>query len=108
MRCRPIPWSTVRGRSRRRPRPRSSAAAVENSTAFEPAYYTVQVGSFASERNAGALLAKLLKIHYDAYLERDEAFRHVRVRVGKLPSRGEAMMLAERLRKDGYPTKICP
>ncbi len=83
-------------------------AAKPRPAAFESTYYSVQVGSFANEQNAGALLSRLQSTHYDAYLEKDESIRRVRVRVGKLPSLNDARMLEERLRKDGYPTKICP
>lgn len=70
--------------------------------------YTVQVGSFARERNAERLLNKLLRNHYDAYISRDGTPSHFRVRVGRLPAVEEARMLEDRLKKDGYPTKIFP
>lgn len=70
--------------------------------------YTVQVGSFARERNAERLLNKLLRNRYDAYISHEEASSHFRVRVGRLPAAEEARMLEDRLKKDGYPTKIFP
>jgi tetratricopeptide (TPR) repeat protein len=70
--------------------------------------FTVQVGSFANERNARALVYKLNRRKFDAYLEMDEADRMYRVRVGKVPSRQDALLLESRLKKEGYPTKIYP
>lgn len=70
--------------------------------------FTVQVGSFSMEKNAKALVNKLIFRRYDAYLEKDESDRMYRVRVGKLSSREEASMLELRLKREGYPTKIYP
>jgi len=70
--------------------------------------FTVQVGSFSNEKNARALVYKLSRRKYEAYLEMDEADRMYRVRVGKVPSRQEALSLETRLKREGYPTKIYP
>lgn len=89
---------------RRAPRPYAlNQIAVE-----ETPFYSVQVGAFSKQGNAGVLLRQLLRSKYDAYLEESLADRQYRVRVGKLPSREAAEGLEARLKKDGYPTKICP
>jgi len=70
--------------------------------------FTVQVGSFSKQKNAKALVNKLLFRNYDAYVEKNEADRMYRVRVGKLNSKEEALALESKLKKEGYPTKIFP
>lgn len=72
------------------------------------AIHTVQVGSFAREQNARLLKEELVHRQFDAYIEKDSENRMYRVRVGKLDSQSEASQLASRLKKEGYPTKICP
>jgi tetratricopeptide (TPR) repeat protein len=84
---------------------------LDEPKAAEPvagAPFTVQVGSFANERNARALVYKLNRRKFDAYLEMDGADRMYRVRVGKVTSRQDALLLEARLKKEGYPTKIYP
>lgn len=72
--------------------------------------YTVQVGYFSNDVNAGKLLNELTAKGYPAYIEQDDASgkRVYRVKVGKSATRGEAEALEAKLSKDGYPTKICP
>ena len=74
----------------------------------ETPVYTVQVGSFARERNASTLVNRLKRLSYDAYLEKDPIQNKCRVRVGRLQSRTEAEGLESKLRREGYPTKIYP
>ncbi len=70
--------------------------------------YSVQVGSFSKVENAKATVEKLTRAHYDAYLMHDTAKPGmIRVRVGKVESRNAAQALEARLKKEGYPTKIC-
>jgi cell division septation protein DedD len=74
----------------------------------ERPFYSVQVGSFSKEENAKALVEKLIAAHYDAYLAPDAGKTGmIRVRVGKTESRPAAEILEEKLKKEGYPTKIC-
>ncbi len=74
----------------------------------EQPFFAVQVGSFSREKNARSLMKELLDKHFEAYLEKDRKNRMVRVRVGRCPSREEAGKLSERLKEEGYPTKIYP
>ena len=74
----------------------------------ENTFYSVQVGSFASSSNAERLLNRLLNSRYEAYIQKDETTKRSRVRVGRFSSRADADSLEERLKKDGYPTKIFP
>ncbi len=85
-----------------------SAAPLKQMALEENAFYAVQVGSFSKRRNAQGLIDKLLRDQYDAYLKADESDRMYRVRVGKLSSKEEALVLENRLKKEGYPTKIYP
>ena len=85
----------------------ASAEPLRQMGIEEHALYCVQVGSFSRQLNAERLLNRLLRNRYDAYLNKD-AVRLVRVRVGHLATREEALKLQNRLEKDGYPTKIFP
>jgi tetratricopeptide (TPR) repeat protein len=74
-------------------------------------FYTVQVGSFTNNTNAGNLVKKLSQKGYPAYMEEASdatGSKIYRVRVGKLDSRAEAAQFAGRLSQEGYPTKIFP
>jgi hypothetical protein len=70
--------------------------------------FLVQVGSFSKQKNAERILDRLLHNRYDAYVSQDKFERMFRVRVGRLTDRKAALALEERLKKDGYPTKIYP
>lgn len=74
----------------------------------ETSYFTVQVGAFSKVRNANALMKKMIRRHYDAYVDRDAQTGIFRVRVGRLPNKTEASALEERLKGEGYPTQIYP
>jgi tetratricopeptide (TPR) repeat protein len=74
-------------------------------------FYTVQVGSFSKVENARKLLQQLLDKRYTASIQEisnSEGVTFYRVRVGKCATKPEALSLAEKLTRDGYPTKICP
>ena len=71
-------------------------------------FYTVQVGSFSDERNAKALIKKLESHEYNAYLEKDDAKRFFRVRVGRLGRKEDARVLETSLKQEGYSTRIYP
>lgn len=73
-------------------------------------YYTVQVGYFSSSVNAANLTQKLIRKGYPAFSEEvnQDGKLSYRVRVGKSPTRKEALGLAGRLTQDGFPTRICP
>lgn len=73
-------------------------------------YYTVQVGSFASQENAQHLMRELINKGFTAYVEEAGAQHKAtfRVRVGKLSTQEEARNLRDKLSSQGYPTKIYP
>ncbi|MBM3252807.1 MAG: tetratricopeptide repeat protein [Candidatus Omnitrophica bacterium] len=73
-------------------------------------FYTVQVGSFSKSTNARRLCDELLNKGYDAYITKMEDNQRTlyRVRVGHFQSRLEAEYQEDRLKKENYPTKICP
>lgn len=70
----------------------------------EQPVYTLQVGSFRSERNARLLLEKLRSRYDDVFVqkhdERDLTF--YRVRVGKFATDTSARSVERRLERDGY------
>lgn len=69
--------------------------------------FSVQVGSFSKQKNAQSLLHQLSESKYRAFIDTTLPALY-RVRVGPLESREEAVRLETVLKKDGYPTKICP
>jgi len=90
--------------SRLGPKTMVPAAARQNASPG----FAVQVGSFSLEKNAKGLVKKLAHKKYEAYLEEDPRAGLYRVRVGRFHSKEEALGLESRLKKEGYPTKICP
>jgi tRNA-2-methylthio-N6-dimethylallyladenosine synthase len=75
-----------------------------------PDFYTIQVGSFSNSNNANNLCSKLISKGYDAYIQEADADgkKIYRVKVGRLKSRAETIMLENKLSSEGYPTKIAP
>lgn len=71
--------------------------------------FCVQVGSFSKKANASRLASKLSAKGYDAYVESPagQANKLYRVRVGRAKSKEESEKLAVRLKREGYPTKVC-
>jgi len=71
--------------------------------------FSVQVGSFRSRSNASKLVSMLCARHYDARLESPagQSDKIYRVRVGRVSSQEEAERLAVKLKREGYPTKVC-
>ena len=90
------------------PEPDPLHVALRQMSFEEKPFFSVQVGSFSSQKNARELLRELLSKHFEAYLERDQKNNRVRVRVGKCASHEDAEKLSDRLKQEGYPTKICP
>ena len=74
----------------------------------EAGVFSVQVGSFSKPKNAKSLAEKLQKSGFDVFTEKDVKDRLYHVRVGRLSSRNDATTLESRLKKLGYPTRICP
>ncbi|MEW6102100.1 MAG: SPOR domain-containing protein [Candidatus Omnitrophota bacterium] len=73
-------------------------------------YFTVQVGVFNSNVNAQNLAEKLALKGYASFIEETllNEKKSYRVRVGKLKTLKEAKELENKLRQEGFPTKICP
>jgi tetratricopeptide (TPR) repeat protein len=73
-------------------------------------FFTVQAGSFASAQNAKALMNKLKRNNFDAYIDELASSNGpmYRVRVGKVSTRQEAENLKDSLEASGYPTHIFP
>ena len=97
--------SYVRDQIRKIGKPAGEAPAKSQEKKF---FYTVQVGSFSSERNAKTLIQKLAKSEYDAYLEKDDTGGFFRVRVGHLDRKEDARILESSLKQEGYITRIYP
>ncbi len=91
------------------PGPKVGASVPLHQMGLEENYFfSVQVGSFSKQPNAERILNRLIRNHYEAYLDKDRTKRLFRVHVGKLVSRQEVLALEKRLKKDGYTTKIFP
>ena len=73
-------------------------------------FFTVQVGSFANQKNAQRLTQKLINAQFEAYIDQINSGTTLlyRVRVGKLDSRPEAEKLKNNLEQKGYPARIYP
>ncbi len=73
-------------------------------------FFTVQVGSFANQKNAQRLTQKLINAQFEAYIDQlnSEKTPLYRVRVGRLDSRSEAEKLKNTLEQKGYPARIYP
>ena len=87
----------------------SAIVVSETSSRNSAGQFSVQVGSFKKKSNASNLVSKLSARHYDARVESpagpsDSLYR---VRVGRISSKEEAERLAMKLKREGYPTKVC-
>ncbi|MDD5045369.1 MAG: tetratricopeptide repeat protein [Candidatus Omnitrophica bacterium] len=73
-------------------------------------YFTLQVGSFSTEKNALALQNKLTEKGYTAFIQESQGPDKTvyRVRVGKLNTRQEAEELEKTLTSQGFPVRIFP
>lgn len=87
------------------PQPKTERAPAPSDTAS----FSVQVGSFKNQSNAGKLASALAQKGYDAYTESyyDAAGTFYRVKVGKFTTKDEAKRTASQLQNLGYNTKIC-
>ena len=86
------------------------AVAAKELFARDEFFFTVQVGCFASTKNAQRLVQKLKDKQFDGYIDELPSPQNIlyRVRVGKLKTRQEAETLKNALEQNGYPTKIFP
>ena len=85
-----------------------SASLLKQMSLEETPFFTVQVGSFSKVRNANALMNKLIRRSYSAFIDKEPQSGMYRVRVGHLPNKADADALETRLKTEGYPTKIYP
>ena len=71
-------------------------------------FYIIQLGAFASLRNAKKLVKKLAKKKYDSYIKKTKAGGSVlyKVRGGKFSNKYYATRLLRRLKRHGFPAKI--
>ena len=85
------------------------AAATSGPVPERPAW-AVQLGAFSTREKAESLVADLRTRGYAAFVLEYRASGRVlhRVRVGPEQDRSRADAVAERLRKDGYPTVVAP
>ncbi|MCM8782137.1 MAG: tetratricopeptide repeat protein [Candidatus Omnitrophica bacterium] len=92
----------------------SSNFLYKNASSFTEAaksdFYSIQVGCFNEKDNADKICEKLVKDGFAVYILESQGSEGPRyhVKVGRLNSREEAMALETRLKRTGYPTKICP
>lgn len=75
---------------------------------FVNSYFSVQLGCFSNKRNAEKLRDGLIDNGYQAYILELISDSQYRVRVGKFSTRLQAELLEQRLKVEGYTTKICP
>ena len=75
---------------------------------YSNSYFSVQAGCFAKAINAENLRDKLINDGHQAYILAlpDEGL--YRVRIGKFSTRLQAEFLEQKLKLEGYSTKICP
>ncbi|MBN3038303.1 MAG: SPOR domain-containing protein [Candidatus Omnitrophica bacterium] len=75
---------------------------------FNNSCFSIQVGCFSNKENADKLLSELSNQGYEAYILKLSNDDLHRVRVGRFSTRLEAEFLEQRLKAEGYATKVCP
>ena len=75
---------------------------------YASSYFSVQVGCFGKKGNAEKLRDELIDSGFRAYIVKLPVDAFYRVRVGRFSNRLQAEFLEQRLKSEGYPTKICP
>lgn len=75
---------------------------------YSNSYFSVQIGSFAKKSNAERLRDELINAGFQAYILDSTKDNLYRVRIGKFNTRLQAELLEQRLRSEGYPTRIFP
>lgn len=88
-----------------RPKP---VAGTANAPTEVAKAWAVQVGAFASKENAERLAERLRNKNYKAFVMRNvvEGRVRFRVRVGPVPQRAQAELLAAALKEDRQPAKV--
>jgi len=74
----------------------------------EPAYFSVQVGSFKSKKNAVRLYRRFKRRKYTVRVteEKDGRVTIYKVKIGRFKTRSSCVSFARKLRKMGYQTVI--
>jgi twitching motility two-component system response regulator PilH len=86
---------------------RGAGGAAKEAAKAEKGTYSVQLGVFRNEKNAAALIEKLKKKGYDAFILNEPGRALQRVLIGKFSSRGEAAVQAKRvLEREGLKSII--
>lgn len=75
---------------------------------LDNSYFSVQVGCFANKKNALSLYDRLAEDGYQVFILDVPSDDLYHVRVGKFSTRLEAEFLEQRLKGEGYSTKVCP
>lgn len=75
---------------------------------YANSYFSVQVGCFSKKGNAQRLRDELIDSGFQAYIVELPDDTLCRVRVGRFNTRLQAEFLEQRLKGEGYPTRICP
>ena len=90
--------------------PSPAPAAASNAAPTKPEGLSVQLAAFADDKGANALVNKLKKIGYAAYVEPVETSRGMlwRVRVGGYESRTDAEAARAKLKSEGYSGIVAP
>ena len=73
---------------------------------FANSYFSVQVGCFASKGNAEKLRNELIDRGFQAYILEYPSDNLLRVRVGKYDNRLQAEFLEQKLKVEGFSTKV--
>ncbi len=75
---------------------------------YANSYFSIQAGCFGKKGNAEKLRDELIDSGFQAYIVELPGEALCRVRVGRFSNRLQAEFLEQRLKSEGYPTKICP
>ena len=75
---------------------------------YSNSYFSVQAGCFAQLINAKNLRDKLINDGHQAYILALPGEGLYRVRIGKFSTRLQAEFLEQKLKTEGFSTKICP
>lgn len=88
----------------------AAAAAAPRAASDMSGGWVVQLGSFSSEDNAARLSQQLRDSGYDVFVSRISAEGKTmhRVRVGPVPKKADAELLASKLKADGHPGQVMP
>jgi tetratricopeptide (TPR) repeat protein len=75
---------------------------------FANSYFSVQLGCFSKKGNARRMRDELINRGHQAYILELPGEKLYRVRAGKFNTRLQAEFMEQKLKSQGYSTKICP